>query len=217
MKGAFHLLGFYLLVAVIWPSAVLANTEKIIFSPHELATAPVDVYLSSHVSPSSTMKHLSAATPTLLAEHIIPGESKYYRVSLPSEASHEIRICWPATSPADWQLDLVRRETGRESTDGSRSKTLDGGEQRFLRVSARHAGVGFDHGEGKGVHEGEVPYAIALDRLILGGIPASSLPHVEMVLGIVGLISFTVLPLFSKLLDASDAADTAISRVKKRK
>ncbi|KAI8919326.1 hypothetical protein DFJ77DRAFT_272061 [Powellomyces hirtus] len=165
-----------------------ANVEKIVFSQRTLDNLPTHPHgRDARVEAAS---FLSSQTPwesgVHLPQYIVPrhqgaldGAPTYYHVERLSDpqSSYEVRVCWPATFPVNWSLDLIKI---------NHTTTV-------LRVQADYAGV---------MHTGSLktagavtPYAIVLERLVLHAIPVSTIPVIAGIIGTLILGIIFVLPL----------------------
>ncbi|KAJ3133448.1 hypothetical protein HDU90_005767 [Geranomyces variabilis] len=182
---------FNLLLILSLIEHAVANVEKIIFSQDTLNNLPSP---TAHFAASlSDLKSLEAGA-SLVPEHIVafPRNSTlvresnspssatavYYRLSTLSHphSSYEIRVCWPATFPTDWSLDLFRLDDTAV----------------VVRVLAVESGIAYA-GSGGG-HSRAMPYAIALDRLIFHAIPLSTLPVGSVIAIVIGMSLAFLLP-----------------------
>ncbi|KNC96806.1 uncharacterized protein SPPG_09517 [Spizellomyces punctatus DAOM BR117] len=196
-------IGSCLAWCLLW-CPVHANVEKIIFCPSKVLASTETSWLHNIISERSNLTaleapfsilqdHLKAALPSderrhyWANDHDIPlaDTMRYYSIRrLNPKATYEIRVCWPATAPADWMFELV-------PVSGTTSELV-------LRLTAKHAGVPQRFMRDK--VNVRIPYTIVLDHLVFGILPQSCLPTILFICVILLAGSLLFLPRLSRLL-----------------
>ncbi|KAI9017726.1 hypothetical protein BC832DRAFT_44745 [Gaertneriomyces semiglobifer] len=168
-----------LLLACTVVSNVRANVEKIVFS------YPLSAELDSlHVGNASAIAELSIKSPILRDKiNIADGEIKYYQLQL-QPGRWEVRVCWQATAPTDWELTLFKPpETLGRSSPMIRVQ----GVPSYVPVNPTHVVQ-------------EVPFVLVLDRHLLGFIPKSTVPTLAIVALVLVVAWLWIVPFVQKAL-----------------
>ena len=162
-----------MLLSVLLLSLSNANVEKImILNPKSNPTLNADLNLKLPIEHSQILSiEIEPKVGTRL--------SNVYSSSVanPNFESHEIRVCWPATYPVDFQLTL--------QNDG------------YIRIDAVYTGIHTKLDKGKKA----VKFRITSERLIFNVLPVSTLYVIVYIAAVLILGVAFVLPQFDKLVD----------------
>ncbi|KAI8823683.1 uncharacterized protein EV422DRAFT_521963 [Fimicolochytrium jonesii] len=198
-----------LLLLCMLVSTVSANVEKKIFSPRKTQSlenvsaifrrwnisedvavtelnGPASIFGTTYVYGSLVAKQKHKAGCQYLDAVAIANSWRVFKLpqSLIPHQTYEVRVCWAAITPADWSMDLLR--------DGS-------ADILYLKLGPIAAGVSYSESS-----DLVVPYALALDRLLLGAIPMSTVPVGLNVVAAVAVGYFLMYPAFLRCLDLGE-------------
>ncbi|KAI5800061.1 hypothetical protein EDC01DRAFT_532480 [Geopyxis carbonaria] len=140
----------YLITICLWALA-LANVEKEIFIGPPTSMFDITTELE-HLTPSNDARNFAT---TLNTSFVHPGATHWIALSgLAPQQRYEVRICWPATQPTDFNLKLftveqIDGDTALSSSIHAYPKNIqrrlnrpyDGGSTLYLRIFAKTAYV----------------------------------------------------------------------------
>ena len=97
-------------LVLLLPAYTNANVEKLIFiSPPSSSHRNLDLNLLPTLTPDRTnirTQFLSRHNHTPSEPQVVPSETWFLLSNLRPDRRHEVRICWPATQPTTFELEL---------------------------------------------------------------------------------------------------------------
>ncbi|KZT73439.1 hypothetical protein DAEQUDRAFT_808522 [Daedalea quercina L-15889] len=135
-----------------------------------------------------------------------------------------LRISWPASSPADFDIEVKSAETLfselQKGAPGSGADSLPTGRRMYARIRVVDTGVRTPTADESHEHATPepVPFIVMLEPLYLGVLPASVLPTVVFLALIVIVAAFGVVPSVQRYLCAvaDEASKEIVSKRAKR-
>ena len=101
-------------LVLLLPAFVNANVEKLIFiSPPSSPDQTLDLTSLPALTPDRTTIHtqfLSRHSHTSTESQVVPSEAWFLLSNLRPDRRHEVRICWPATQPTAFELELFTED-----------------------------------------------------------------------------------------------------------
>ncbi|KAI8981314.1 hypothetical protein BD414DRAFT_492297 [Trametes punicea] len=217
-------------VLALWIAApapvALANTEIVNFeasySPDVFVPQGLDWPVLGPSNPETLLRVLPAPLDTpvsVVCEPIFEqslgkcDHEAWLRFDLdsPAWASYSkftLRISWPAMHPADFFIELYSPDALVAIADGAQgpgnSCTSDARliRQKFARIRLVHGGVFTPSLENRHRTIEPVPFIVVVEPLYLGFLPASLVPTLIFLSGLVMVTGYVVVPRVNKLLFA---------------
>ncbi|KAI9066535.1 hypothetical protein FKP32DRAFT_1589605 [Trametes sanguinea] len=176
-----------------WPLIEPSNSQLML----RVQPAPVDTPIATLCEPvtGQTMGECGHEAWLRLDLDTIPWSS-YPKFTL--------RISWPAMYPADFHIDLHSPESlanllhGADQNNNERSSATPLTRRKFARIRVIHAGVFTPSSSNRTIEA--VPFIVTVEPLYLGVLPASLVPTVLVLLGVVAVAGFIVYPRVSRYL-----------------